>query len=130
MFVFEECDIMYLYTSFNFTTAKTVEVENFKENNLLKQRLIHKCIDTARIKIDYNYGDGYVFFTEDVLELLQYLEVNQEKMALSSANLVTVVTSKCSDRIILDVETILKAGWFQLFISHHIVMLIDCQVNT
>lgn len=121
---------MSLYTSFNLSTP-TIEENCTHEScdELLNQRLSSNCTDEARIKIDYSYGDGYVFFTEQVWSLLDYMEANWKIEKLSSANVVTVVTGPCTTQTILNIEKFLKDGWFRLFLSHHIVLLIDCQVN-
>lgn len=95
----------------------------------LQQKLHSNCSREAKIRIDYDYGDGYVFFTRDLEKLLQELNTNWLKKGLSAANIVTMVTVPCSVKMLDQVEIFLRNTWFQLFISHHIVFLIDCEVN-
>lgn len=121
---------MYLYTPFNVSFSKNLKKYSVESSNAtLNQRLSTDCTNTARIRINYAYGEGYVFFTEHIMSLLEFLQANQDKLILNGANVVTISTQKCSNQIVSDVEYFLKASWFQLFISHQIILLIDCEVN-
>lgn len=127
---FYECDIMFLYFEIPINATETPEyIEKECVDYLISELVNSNCTAETRIRIDSAYGDGFLLFTEDPMALLEYMEANWKTKELASNNVVTVISATCSSDLFQSVELYLKASWYRLFISHHIVLLIDCKVN-
>lgn len=117
------CEVDIVYTKFPQETVNVDRIDPLLNTSLDKDY-------NAKIRINNDYGFGMLFFTENVVTLINYLNntIMDTAFHLASANHVVIVTSKCSDKKHRAAENFLISAWQEHFISHLLVLLNDCGV--
>lgn len=122
---------MYLYFPIELTITASNQSVIFEDDvtAMIQTKTAGYCSNNAKIRINYDYADGYVFFIEHPSELIDYIKQHFSNKGLSAANIVTIITGVCSSYKIVEVEQLLRNAWYRLHVSHHIVIINECKVR-